>query len=136
ADLTRAGALTNSGEIVLSPGSVLTVGGNLIQSADGRLELQLAGGAASGEFGRIAVTGSAALGGTFAVEAVGNFAPAAGEAYTLMTFASRTGSFETFEGFGQAYNPVFELVTDTASIRLNSLIAAPDIAVTNVVAPV
>jgi len=133
ADLTRNGALTNSGGIVLSPESVLTVNGNFSQS--GRIEFQIAGSETSGQFGRIAITGSATLGGTFAVETLGGFAPAAGEGYTLMNFASRTGNFETFEGFDQRFNPVFEVVPGLDSIRLNSLVAAPDIAVTNVAAP-
>ena len=133
ADLTTA-ALTNTGTIVLGADSVLTVNGAFAQTA-GRLELQLAGAPASGQFGRVAITGAATFAGTLAVRAVNAFAPGAGDSYTLLTHASRTGAFEKFEGLDQSFAPVFEFVSDAASTRINSLIAAADLSLSGIVAP-
>ncbi|MEO8350299.1 MAG: carboxypeptidase regulatory-like domain-containing protein [Chthoniobacteraceae bacterium] len=134
ADLTTSGSLTNTGNLTLGPDSVLTVTGDFSQPG-GRLELQIADTSASGQFGRVAIGGVATLGGTLAVNAVNAFAPGAGDSYTLLTFASRAGTFAAFEGIDQSFNPVFELVTDTNNVRINSLIAAPDISVSTITAP-
>ena len=55
----------NSGSLTVGAGSTLTVAGNFTQTSAGTLNVQIGGTPASGQFGQVAVTGTAALAGTF-----------------------------------------------------------------------
>ncbi|MBV8276810.1 MAG: autotransporter domain-containing protein [Verrucomicrobia bacterium] len=92
---TIAGNVTNSG--VLSPGNpfgTLTIRGNYTQTSSGLFRLQI-GGLASGDFGLLAVTGQATLGGTLELLPVGNFHFAPGDKIVFLTANSITGTFST-----------------------------------------
>lgn len=94
-DITTAGALRNNGTVMVGAGSILTVPGNLTQSASGVVNIQYGGTPASGLFGQIKVTsgGVATLGGTLASSFVTGFTPAVTDNYAIMTFPSRSGTF-------------------------------------------
>ena len=62
------------------------------QAASGVLNVQL-GGTAANEYGRLAVTGSATLDGTLAVELANGFVPTLAQTFPVLTYASRTSSF-------------------------------------------
>jgi uncharacterized repeat protein (TIGR03803 family) len=65
---TTAGALTNNGNLTLSPGSILTVGGSFTQTSTGVLTVELGGTAKSPTFGQVVSnTGTMALGGSLTV---------------------------------------------------------------------
>jgi len=90
---TTAPGFVNAGRLVVGRGSVVTVpGASFTQTPGGTLGVELAS-AAPGEGGRLAVAGHADLAGTLAVDAIGDFVPAKGDTYLLMTFASRSGEF-------------------------------------------
>lgn len=82
--------------LALPAGQVLTVSGGYAQRADGTLLLRLAGAAGSAG-SRVAVGSAATLAGTLRVELVDGFAPVAGDRFTLMTWASRSGAFATLD---------------------------------------
>jgi hypothetical protein len=93
------GTLNNTGGVVRpgsSPGT-LSVGA-FTQGAGGTLEIELDGPAAGTGFDVLAVTGSAGLGGTVAVDRT--FEPALGDAFTFLTAATLTGEFATLTGGG------------------------------------
>ena len=92
-----AGNVTNSG--VISPGNpfgTLTIRGNYTQTGSGIFRLQLAG-FTPGNFGVLAVTGQATLGGTLQIVPVGNVQFQPGEKAVFLTANSITGSFSTIQ---------------------------------------
>lgn len=71
---TLQGTVDNSGGTVLpgaSPGT-LTVSGNYTQGAGGKLEIEI-GGTGAGQFDSLAVSGNATLGGSVALQPIGNY---------------------------------------------------------------
>jgi len=93
------GTLNNTGGTVRpgsSPGT-LSVGA-FTQGPGGTLEVELDGPAAGSGFDVLAVSGSAGLGGTVAVDRT--FEPALGDAFTFLTAATVTGEFATLTGGG------------------------------------
>ena len=90
--LSIGGNLTNDGAVILNGGSTgnLTVGGNYSQAAGATLQLALA---SSSAFDQLSVAGTAALAGTLTVNGQSGFAPAPGNQFKIMTFASSSGTF-------------------------------------------
>lgn len=89
-DGTVIGILTNLG--VVAPGlpvGTLILTGNYSQAASGTLQLALAG---TSSYDRLQASGSALLNGTLDVS-LDSYTPAAGAAFTVARFASRTGGF-------------------------------------------
>lgn len=94
---TIAGNVTNSG--VISPGNpfgTLTIRGNYTQTGSGIFRLQLAG-FTPGNFGVLAVTGQARLGGTLQIVPVGNVQFQPGDKAIFLTASSISGSFSTIQ---------------------------------------
>jgi uncharacterized protein with beta-barrel porin domain len=101
---TIRGNVTNSG--VISPGNpfgTLTIQGNFTQSSNGIFRLQI-GGLAPGDFGLLAVTGNATLGGTLQLVRLGNFHFAPGDKLVFLTAGSVTGSFSTIQNLNSFIN--------------------------------
>jgi hypothetical protein len=107
---TNAGTLSGTGTInanltnagVVSPGTatgagLLTVTGNYTQT--GTLNIKLGGLTAGTDFDQLAVSGAVMLDGTLNVTDFGGFAPAAGNTFLFLAFASSTGDFATKTGF-------------------------------------
>jgi filamentous hemagglutinin family protein len=97
-DLSGA-TLTNSGTV--SPGAspgTLVINGNFTQTPAGTLNIELGGVQQGITYDLLQVTGTATLDGTLAVSTVNGFAPAAGNAFDFMTYASRIGDFSTITG--------------------------------------
>lgn len=80
---TIGGTVTNSGMVApgTSPGT-LHIAGEYIQTAAGRLEIEIASAAS---FDRLEITGSASLAGTLAVSLANGFMPSAGNSFTILT---------------------------------------------------
>jgi uncharacterized membrane protein len=93
ATLALPGALQNNNALAIGPGSTVTVKGNYTQGTTATLDLQLGGAPAVGQFGQLAVTGSAALAGIFQAHVVHGYSPTAGDSFPAITFASSSGSF-------------------------------------------
>jgi cyclophilin family peptidyl-prolyl cis-trans isomerase len=89
--------LTNDG--IVAPG--LQIGNatvaNYVQPADGALEIELAGSAASTQYDRLVVTGSAFVAGKLDVSFVDGYSPTVNTTFTVLTAGQITGTFSTFD---------------------------------------
>lgn len=100
------------------PGPVtgtLAVEGSFEQVPSGAIVIQIAG-TGEGEHDRLVVTGEATLDGSLWVEALDSYQPQVGDTFTLMTFGSRIGQFDTLAGCpgpGLCFRPVY---TDTSIV--------------------
>jgi autotransporter-associated beta strand protein/T5SS/PEP-CTERM-associated repeat protein len=91
---TIGGSVTNAG--LLAPGSsagTLNISGNYIQSAGGKLQIELASATA---FDRLDVTGTVSLAGALQVSLLSGYQPLAGSNFDILDFTSLTGSFGSF----------------------------------------
>lgn len=88
--------LTNAGTI--SPGNspgTLTIDGDYSQVSSGSLSIELGGTTANTDYDQLIVTGAAELDGTLDVSLIDEFTPSLGDSFTILTYASHIGSFET-----------------------------------------
>ncbi len=98
-----AGNVANSGGEVrpgTSPGT-LTVTGDYTQGAGGTLRSEVEGGAPGTGYDRLAVGGTATLGGTLVVDGAG-FTPSDSDTFDVVTAATRNGQFATTNGLSSA----------------------------------
>jgi hypothetical protein len=86
----------NDGILTIGAGCTFTVNGNFTQSGSGTLDVQLGGPPASGQFGKLVVTGQANLGGKLQIDLVNGYAPNPGDSFIFITFATRNGDFTMF----------------------------------------
>jgi hypothetical protein len=91
--LTVTNLVTNRGMIVARKGSVVSLG-DLPQEAGGTIAIDIAG-LASSQRGQVLVAGAATLAGTLSVRFVDGFVPTPGDKFTILTSATRTGTFTT-----------------------------------------
>ena len=106
--LRAEGTWTNLGVVRARATAVFTCTGDYLQSPVGVLELELAGTGAS-SFSSLDVSGSAALDGHIQVQAIGGFTPSPGNAFSIITAASISGTFATTDlpaGTSLGYSPV------------------------------
>jgi filamentous hemagglutinin family protein len=122
---TNAGAINGSGTLdvtgtsftnagTLRPGGsgalgTLTIAGNAVLAPSSLVEIE-AQGAGAGNHDLLAILGAATLGGDLSVLPVNGYAPAAGDAITPVTYASRSGSLNP----GAAWFPIY----NASSLRL------------------
>ena len=90
--------LNNQGTLALAPGGnatgLLTINGGLTTS--GTISLKLGGTTAITQYDRVAVTGSATLGGTLSVGVANGFVPASGNTFSVLTTTGPiSGTFAT-----------------------------------------
>jgi hypothetical protein len=93
---TLSSNLVNGGSV--SPGNspgTISVDGAFTQSSTGTLEIELGGTTPGTEFDQLVISGLATLDGTLEVLLIDNFTPILGDSFTLMTYASQSGSFST-----------------------------------------
>ena len=89
-----AAAVMNAGRLApgLSPG-LLNVPGTCTQTAAASYDVELGGVAPGTAYDKVAVSGPAGLAGTLNVTLVNGFVPADLDTFTIMTYATSTGSF-------------------------------------------
>lgn len=101
-----------------SPG-ILTVSGNYAQSDTAALNIELGGTTAGSEYDRLAVSGSANLGGHLNVNFINGFLPQLGDQFDVMLFGSRSGDFDSlnlpYVGIGKALDTAYT----PGSLQLN-----------------
>jgi len=114
-------SFTNTGAIVVLPGGTFAVTGAFTNAALAFIAIEV-GGADAGQFGRLAVTGAASLAGTLQLSFVNGFLPTLGQRFSVLTFASRTGIFDSILG-NDAGNGV-RLDPDYQTTKLD-LVGAP-----------
>jgi len=99
-NVTTPGDFSNAGIMVLGSASTFSVTGNYTQSSAASLEADLGGSPASGQFGRLNASGTAALGGMLRGRIVNGYGPqtAAGDSFQVVTFTNRGASdFASFD---------------------------------------
>jgi uncharacterized repeat protein (TIGR01451 family) len=122
----------NDGVLDLRSGTSALTGG-YAPGATANLNIYVGGTTPGTQFSRLTATGEAALNGTLNVILMNGFTPGAGNAFPILTAASRTGTFTTFVanpvGNGLALAPVYQpagvtlqLVPGAASV-LNGSVA-------------
>ncbi len=112
ANYANSGDLSNSGNILVSPTSVLDVSGILTHATAGNLTIQLAGAI----IGRVRTLGTANLGGSLTITFTGA-PPASGTAVTILENQSALPINGTFAGLAQ--NAVMAFGGMTWRIRYN-----------------
>ena len=130
-DFATVGNLTNSGSLTVGVNSTLQINGTFSKAGPSGIGVQIGGPSASGQFGRIHVSGQADLTGALRVDLVDGFGPLSGDAYTIATYPSRSGTSPAVGGLGGFFDAV---VTSTA-VTLNAVGSAADIAILPFLAP-
>jgi uncharacterized repeat protein (TIGR01451 family) len=118
-----------------SPGT-LTITGDYVQASDGTLDIQIGGTTPGTQYDRLVVSGNVTLAGILNVSIINGFVPAAGNAFQILSFATRLNS-TTFEfprgldrGAGTAlamtYSSIdLQLITNTVQADLAASVSAP-----------
>jgi hypothetical protein len=128
ASFTTAGDFSNTGTLTLGAGSKLTVSGNYTQGPSATLGIGIGGSVASGDFGQLAITGTATLAGTVSTTFPNGFFPIGGDSYAVATYASETGgSGLAFTGLGVGSSAFLQPVVSACSIDLNTTTTAADL---------
>jgi autotransporter-associated beta strand protein len=109
--LTVAGDVTNLGHVLLDFTSVLNVSGDYMQGSGATLEIQLGG---IGQSGQMNIAGNAYLDGTLTLTPVNGYTPTTGDAFQILTFASRNGT--DFASPPAGFNEVFDDVNGTLTV--------------------
>jgi hypothetical protein len=111
AAFTTAGDFENDGTLIVGAGSTFSVSGNFTQGSAATLDLQL-GGTSAGQFGTLAVTGTATLAGTLLDTPVNGYQPMSGDTFTILTYGARSGDFATGPaGFDRNFDDVNGVMT-------------------------
>ena len=97
---TNAGLLRKTGIT-----GTFTVGSCVALTNTGTIQLRL-GGTVAGQFDRI-VAGTVTLGGTLDISLVNGFAPVSGNAFDVLGYTSRVGTFAVVNGNGETYTPTY-----------------------------
>ena len=129
---TTTGDLSNTGTLNVGPGSTLTVNGAYTQAASGTLEMQVGGPPSGGQFGQLAVTGQATLGGTLDVTLANGFGPTAGQTFPIVSYAGHTGDFAAINGLTSGRTRFFTESTNPTNVMLNAVTSAADLAVNGI----
>ncbi len=100
--LNISGLNPNSGTISSGVGSVVTINGTFSNTAAGTVVIAIAG-TLSTQYGRLAISGSASLGGSLNLSSVGGFVPSIGNTFQVLAYGSSTGQFATVDGQNIGY---------------------------------
>jgi T5SS/PEP-CTERM-associated repeat protein len=95
--------------LIVEPGAKLNVGAIALDER-GVLEIEIGGPTAGVDYQAMAITGGARLSGTLRVKLVGDYVPAYGQRFDVMTYAALQGVFSTIESpegyaFAAEYGP-------------------------------
>ncbi len=119
-------AFTSNGNMLpggaLAAGILGNTGGYTQAGANGTLAIELGGTTAGTQYDRLAVSGTATLGGTLNVALINSFVPAAGDTFAVLTYGARSGNFAAVNlpsVLGLNFDTLF--VTDTLKIVVISV---------------
>lgn len=97
------------------PFGTLTVQGDYTQTATGVLLIQIAG---PNQYGQLNVTGTATLNGSLVVLLGGNYVPAVGTSFEVLTYAGYAGSFNTEVGLALPHHRFLKPVWNSDDLTL------------------
>ena len=92
------GNVTSTAGADVSPGfsaGLITINGNYIQSPPSALTMEL-GGTSPSQYDQVVASGTATFGGPLNVSLINAFSPVQGNAFSVFTYASRLGNFDTY----------------------------------------
>ena len=116
------GPFIDTGTLSIAAGASVTISGDLALQSTSELDIEVG---PSGN-GLLNVGGDLTLDGTLNVIQLAGFAPAVGQSFTFLTFATDTGSFATVEGTTIGNGEALSLDTsDTNDLRLDVVSTAP-----------
>jgi hypothetical protein len=117
ADVNNAGTVTPGPAI-----GTLTITRSFTQTSTGTLNIRIGG---PSQFDTLAVGGTATLGGTLNVSLTNGFAPSNGNAFQVISYASRSGAFATMNGLepgnGLTFYPEYNLTNFTLRASATSV---------------
>jgi hypothetical protein len=122
ADLTTPADFTNTGTLRVRNGaaigdrSMFISGGSFTNGATGTIVFGVGGESSDDLFGTVDSSTTANLGGNLEVEVLNGYTPLANAVYPVMSYVTRTGSFDSYVGLGSLRVGV----TDTALSLLGS----------------
>jgi len=115
------GTGTIAGNVINTDGAIhpgdsagkLTINGSFTQTGEADLYIQMGGSVAGTDYDQLAVSGAANLGGYLNLGVFETYTPTLGDAFTIMTYGSRAGTFDRIFGWNFedgtflsiAYNP-------------------------------
>ncbi len=103
---TLTGNLVNGGSV--TPAGQITVTGTYTQTGTGALNIALGGLQAVTQYSQLNVDGTASLGGLLNVSLANGFAPALGNTFQIINFASSTKLFAFYSGLNVGNNLEFD----------------------------
>ena len=112
--ITATFSAPNEGIVAANAGSTLTISGPYIQAATGTTRIEVAGTSPS-QYGKVNVTGAATLAGLLQIVYAGGFAPATNDAFNVLGYASRTGTYDTIDGSSVTFTPAYGPTTLTVT---------------------
>jgi hypothetical protein len=111
AAFTTPGDFENDGTLTIGAGSTFSVSGNFTMGSAATLDLQL-GGTSTGQYGSLAVTGTATLTGTLLDTLVNGYTPVSGDTVAVLTYGARSGNFTTGPpGFNRSFDDINGVMT-------------------------
>ena len=121
-----AASLLNNGQVRPATNGPLTISGNYTQAATAKVEFELGGLFPGTNHSRLVVSDHARFSGIVGAQLTAGFLPAPGDAFQVMTYASRSGDFLCEHGFLLlGNNRRLETQLNPANLTLTT-VAAPD----------
>jgi hypothetical protein len=120
-------SFTNNGTLSIETGAAasLAISGTYTQSSTGSLNVELGGTSAGTTYDQLAVSGSASLAGTLAVSIINGFSTSRGNTFSVLTSASNTGSFSTYNGLSLGNGVILRPSQSATTVTLTA--SAPSI---------
>ncbi|HEV8604728.1 MAG TPA: Ig-like domain-containing protein [Tepidisphaeraceae bacterium] len=113
-------SLTNSGVFDIGSGTrTISISGSFTQTATGTLNVEI-GGTAVGAFDKLAIAGTATLGGTLNILRVNGFAASPGDTLQILSFTSRTGTFDVVLGSDAGNGLLFAVQYNSGDVTLTT----------------
>jgi hypothetical protein len=116
--------VSNSGTISVGAGDTVGASGTFTQANGAKLDIQLGGPPVSGLYGTLTAAGAAALGGTLEADVLPGYTPSVGDGFNVLTYASHSGSFATYQ-LPSGPNSTFAPAVNPTSVGLGAVPAAP-----------
>jgi hypothetical protein len=93
------GNVVSSGFVAPGGSGSFTIEGNFTQEGEGTTQFELGGTSPGVNYSRFHITGRATLSGSASLRTFNGFVPAATDAFEVMSFGSRRGAFQCYNGF-------------------------------------